>query len=139
MKSHTLCSGLLAGLLFASTVCAEIAVIVNPANSTSLSEEDINGIFLAKMKSFPNGSPAIPINQEQSAAPAKVFNDKVVKKTDQQLKAYWSKLVFTGQGTPPKEVGSDAEVIKLVTDNPNIIGYVDSSAVTGGVKVIATY
>lgn len=139
MKLHALCSGLLAGLLVASTVCAEVAIIVNPANSANLSEEDINGIFLAKMKSFPDGSPAIPINQEQSAESTKVFNEKVVKKTDQQLKAYWSKLVFTGQGTPPKEVNSDAEVIKLVTNNPNIIGYVDSGAVTGGVKVIATY
>jgi hypothetical protein len=139
MKSLALFSGLLTGMILTTSVCfAEVAVIVNPANA-AISNEDISGVFLPKMKSFPGGGSAIPVNQEQNAAVTKVFNDKVVNKTDQQLKAYWSKLVFTGQGTPPREVSSDAEVIKLVADNPNIIGYVDSAAVTGGVKVIATY
>ena len=140
MKSLTLCTGLLTGMILSTSLCmAEVVVIVNPSNSATLSDEDISGIFLAKMKSFPNGGAAIPINQQPNADPTKVFNEKVVKKTDQQLKAYWSKLVFTGQGTPPKEVASDADVIQLVADNPNTIGYVNSATVTGNVKVIATY
>jgi ABC-type phosphate transport system substrate-binding protein len=67
------------------------------------------------------------------------FEKKVLNKSASQIKAYWSKLVFTGKGTPPKEVSSDAEVINLIKSNPNLIGYVDESSVTGDVKVIATF
>lgn len=139
MKFRTLCSSLLASVLIAASCNAEVAVIVNPANDTALSTDEISGIFLAKMKSFPNGNTAIPVNQPTDSDIAQTFNEKVINKTSKQLKAYWSKLVFTGQGTPPKELGSDSEIIKLVADNPNIIGYVDSSAVTSEVKVIATF
>jgi hypothetical protein len=48
-------------------------------------------------------------------------------------------LVFTGKGTPPKVVANDAEVISLISANPNLIGYIDATAVTGTVKVIAKF
>jgi ABC-type phosphate transport system substrate-binding protein len=35
-------------------------------------------------------------------------------------------------------VGGDADVVGLVGGNPNMIGYVDASAVNDSVKVVAT-
>jgi ABC-type phosphate transport system substrate-binding protein len=67
------------------------------------------------------------------------FNDKILGKSDAQLKSHWSRLVFTGKAQPPKDVGSDAEVIGLVKSNPGMIGYVSSGAASDGVKVIATF
>lgn len=118
---------------------AEVAVIVHPSNGVALSQDDISGIFLAKVQSFPGGGGAVPIVQPNDTGPSIDFRAAVIKKTPQQLKAYWSQLVFTGQGTPPQEVTGDAEVIKLVASNPNIIGYISAGAVTGDVKVVATY
>jgi hypothetical protein len=43
-----------------------------------------------------------------------------------QAKALWSKLVFTGKATMPKEVGSSAEVKKAVAANPKAMGYIES-------------
>jgi ABC-type phosphate transport system substrate-binding protein len=45
-------------------------------------------------------------------------------------------LIFTGKGTPPKQSGSDADVKALIAKNPNMIGYIDASAVDGSVKVV---
>ena len=118
---------------------AEVAVVVNPANTVNLSAEDINGIFLAKIQSFPNGDQAVAINQASDAPVTSQFNQRVISKTPQQLKAYWAKLVFTGQGTPPKEVDNDAAVLKLVAENPNIIGYIDAAAVNSSVRVVGTF
>lgn len=126
-------------LFISNSVCAEVVVIVHPSNSSSLDSSAISRIFTGKAKSFPGGSKAIPINQAESSSATGEFNDKVLKKSSSQLKAYWSKLVFTGKGTPPKAVGNDAEVIQLVANNPNIIGYVSSSAVNDSVKVVATF
>lgn len=125
--------------LFASVAQAEVAVVVHPSNAANIDRANVARIFLGKMKSFPGAGQAIPLNQLESNASTAEFNSKVLKKSGSQLKAYWSKLVFTGKGTPPKAITSDAEVINLVSSNPNMIGYVDSSAVTADVKVIGKF
>jgi ABC-type phosphate transport system substrate-binding protein len=128
-------------LLF--TICtspqAEVAIIVNPSNNSQISESEIQRIFLGKITNFPDGELAVPINQSEQAAATDEFNTDVLKKSSSQLKVYWSKVLFTGQGTPPKVVTSDEEVVKLVSANPNLIGYIDSSMVTSSVKVIAKF
>ena len=60
----------------------------------------------------------------------------MVKKDAAQLNAYWSRLIFTGKGEPPKKVADNTDVLALVAANPNIIGYVDASAVNSTVKVL---
>ena len=118
-------------------VQAEVAVIVHPSSGVdSLSEDDVARLFLGKTKSFPNGNQAVPINQNEGSATRDKFNEAVCKKNASQYKAYWSQLVFTGKGTPPKEGGDDAAVKALVAATPNAIGYVDASAVDASVKVV---
>lgn len=121
-----------------STLCfAEVAVIVHPSVSVdSISETDIARLFLGKGKSFPNGSTAVAVNQNEGSASRATFNEAVCKKNASQYKAYWSQLVFTGKGTPPKEVGDDAAVKALIAANPTMIGYIDASLVDASVKVV---
>ena len=120
-----------------SSVYAEIAVVVNPGVAfADMTEDDISRLFLGKTKNFPNGETAIPINQDEGAASRDKFNETVVKKNASQLKAYWSQLVFTGKGTPPKDGGKDADVKKLIAANPNMIGYIDAGAVDASMKVV---
>ena len=120
-------------------VMAEISVIVNPDNGAAVSADEVKRIFLGKSKKFSDGSQAVPINLNASNAVRSTFDDAALGKTTNQTKAYWSKLVFSGKGNPPKEVDSEAEVIDLISKNPSLIGYVDSSKVTGAVKVVATF
>lgn len=126
-----------AALGVCSASFAEVAVIVHPsAGIDSLTEDDVARLFLGKAKSFPNGTQAVPVNQDEGSPVREMFNEGVTKKNASQYKAYWSQLVFTGKGTPPKDVGGNAEVKSLIAANPNMIGYVDSSAVDGSVKVV---
>jgi ABC-type phosphate transport system substrate-binding protein len=123
--------------LASSLVSAEISVIVSNNNpNTTINQTMVSKIFLGKAKSFPDGSQAVPIDQDDGAAARDAFNSTVLGKSSSQLKSYWSRLIFTGKGTPPKQSGNDAAVKQLVADNPNIIGYVDSSAVDDSVKVV---
>lgn len=124
-------------LTLSGAVFAEVAVIVHPSSSVSaLTEDDVARIFLGKSKSFPGGGQAVPFNQTEGSATRDKFNEAVCKKNASQYKAYWSQLVFTGKGTPPKDVGDDAAVKAQVASNPNGIGYVDSSLVDASVKVV---
>ncbi len=122
--------------MFSLGLRADVAIIVHPSNTSELTVSDISKIYFGKRKSFPSGEQVIAINLTEGTAVRDQFNREVLGKSDQQLKAYWSKLVFTGKGVPPNEVTKDATVISLVSSNPSMIGYVDASNVTDAVKVI---
>ncbi|MDF1642679.1 MAG: phosphate ABC transporter substrate-binding protein [Pseudomonadales bacterium] len=125
-------------LTLSTGVWAEVSVIAHPSNGASLDAKSVSKIFLGKSKKFPGGGAAVPIDQAEGSAARDEFHTNVTNKKSSQLKSYWSRIVFTGKGQPPKEVASDAEVMALVAKNPSMIGYVNSSSVNGSVKVILT-
>jgi hypothetical protein len=53
-----------------------------------------------------------------------------------QVKATWSRLVFTGKASPPKELPDAAAVKKAVAADPKAIGYIEKSEVDSTVKVL---
>jgi ABC-type phosphate transport system substrate-binding protein len=120
-----------------SVAFAEISVIVSNSNPNSaIDQTTVSKIFLGKTKSFPDGSQALPVDQDEGRKTREIFNTSILGKSDSQLKSYWSRLIFTGKGTPPKQSGTGMEIKTLVANNPNIIGYIDSSAVDDTVKVV---
>lgn len=118
---------------------AEISVIVNSANADQINAKLIKRIYLGKIKAFPNGKKIKVLTLKDDAAETEIFRQSALKKSNSQFKSYWSKLAFTGKGTPPTEVANAAEMINAVKANASAIGFIDSSAVTGDVKVIATF
>jgi ABC-type phosphate transport system substrate-binding protein len=119
---------------------AEVAVIVNSSNANAtMSNSDISRIFLGKSSKFPDGSAASAIDQNAGNATRQEFNDKVLGKSESQLKSYWSRLIFTGKGSPPKQLGDDAAVKAAVAADANAIGFIDSASVDGSVKVVGKF
>ena len=55
-----------------------------------------------------------------------------------QVKAVWSRLVFSGKAQPPKEHADAAAVKKAVAADPKAIGYIDKAALDGTVKAALT-
>lgn len=130
---------LLAATLSVSSAWADISVVVNPANTNAVSADDLNRLFLGRASSFADGSKATPLNMAEGQAARDEFDNKVLSRSSAQLKAYWSKLVFTGKGTPPKELADDAAVKAAVAADSTAIGYISSASVDGSVKVVATF
>lgn len=122
----------------ACTAIAEVVVIVHPSNPAALDSKSVKRIYLGKSNSFPSGNEAIPINQSADSQTRQSFDSDVLGRSTSQISAYWSKLVFTGKGIPPKEVADDNAVISLVANNKDAIGYIDSASVNDSVKVITT-
>ena len=126
-------------LVVSSASLAEISVIVNPANSDALDEKTIKRIYLGKIKAFANGDKITVLTLTDDAPETELFRQSALNKSNSQFKSYWSKLAFTGKGTPPTEVANSADMINAIKSGTASIGFVDSSAVTGDVKVIATF
>ncbi len=124
---------------YCSLAFPDIVVIVNPASGVnSLSLGEAKKIFLIKKKNFPNGEKAKPVEQAEGSATRDIFNNKVLKKNNLQYKAYWSKIIFSGKGIPPKSMADDATVKTFVAATIGAIGYVDSGLVDSSVKVVLT-
>ena len=121
----------LAALGAAVPAMAEVVVVVNPkAAEASMTKEQVAQFFLGKSTAM------TPIDQADASPVRAEFYKKVADKDAAQAKALWSKLVFTGKATMPKEVADNAAVKAAVAANPKAIGYIDKSAVDGSVKVV---
>jgi len=130
--------GTLTGVILSCNLFADVAIIVHPSNGNSFEHEDIQRIFLDKDAFYPDGSEVVVVGQE-SGVLVDEFNDKVLERDKAQLRAYWAKLMFTGKGFPPKPLADDTAVISAVAGSAKTIGFVNKSAVTDAVKVVATF
>jgi ABC-type phosphate transport system substrate-binding protein len=117
----------------APVLATEIVVIVNPKNpATRMFSEQAAQFFLGKSSLF------TPIEHSDGSPLRNEFDQKVLNKDSTQVKAIWSKLVFTGKASAPKEFGSSADVKKAVAADVSAIGYIEKSQVDDSVKVILT-
>jgi ABC-type phosphate transport system substrate-binding protein len=116
---------------------ADVVVVVSSACAVStLSKEQVMDIFLGKTTRFPDGAPAVPIDQVEGASARDEFYARFANKSPAQVKAHWTKIIFTGRGQPPKSVPNSVEVRKLIAVNPRAISYMERSAVDSTVKVL---
>lgn len=132
----------LAGLTLAAlswTAMAQDVVPVVGARSpiASLDAAQVADIFLGKTSRFPDGSIALPVDQGEESPLREKFYAQFAGKSPAQVKAYWSKIIFTGRGQPPRQAADSTEVKRIVSDNPHAIGYIDASQVDSSVRVLA--
>tara|TARA_B100000446_G_scaffold95211_1_gene89409 strand:+ start:59756 stop:60169 length:414 start_codon:yes stop_codon:yes gene_type:complete len=121
----------------ATDTCArEIAVIVNKDVSVKVSNDQIVQIFMGRLKKLDDGSKVVPIGRNEKSDIYLIFNRKVLNRSNKQIKAYWSRMIFTGRDVPPRAIETDADVLDLVAKNPNLIGYIEASQINDSVKVI---
>ena len=132
-----LSAALVTGVLCQGASAAELVVIVSSRSAvTSLRQEQVADIFLGQISSFPGGAELVALDQIIGAPERDQFYSKVTSKTRPLVKAYWTKMIFTGRGQPPKEVASSAAIRKMVADNPSLIGYIDKSDLDASVKAV---
>jgi ABC-type phosphate transport system substrate-binding protein len=133
-----ICSAL--GVAIAFGLCATarsdvVAVVSAKSTITVLNKSQAADIFLGKVTRFPGGSAATPIDQEGRLI-REQFYAMLVDQSPAQIKAYWSKIIFTGRGRPPQEVADSVEMKKMLAVNPGAIGYLDSHDVDATVRVL---
>jgi ABC-type phosphate transport system substrate-binding protein len=124
-----------AGLTFTSALQqarADVVVIVSAQSTTTVTANEISRVYLGDSNTM------TPVDIANPSRARREFYTKVVGKDESQVKARWSRLVFTGKGSAPKELPSGEEVVKAVAADPHAIGYVDRSFLNITVKTILT-
>ena len=111
---------------------AQYVVIVNAQSSLSnISAADLSKLFQKKARRLPDGSDAVPLDQDKNSSVREAFSQAVHGRGVAQIEAYWQQQIFAGKDVPPDTRASDADVIAFVGSTPGAIGYVSSSATLG--------
>src|SRR5690348_6610914 len=75
-----------------------VAVVSAKSPVSALNSEQVADIFLGKTGRFPDGTQAIPIDQHEDSPLRERFYSQFTGKSPAQVKAHWSKIIFTGRG-----------------------------------------
>jgi TonB family protein len=114
-----------------------VKVIANSSvKADTISEAELKRVFLEERISLPDGTHVEPVLMKEGAV-EKAFLQKYLGVTEDDLQIYYRTLLFTGRGSIPKILESDAEVVAYVARTRGAIGYVSASASAVGVKTLA--
>ena len=121
----------LLGLLFSlavSSVSAEVVVVVSAQNPNErLSRAQLTDIYLGRLNRFPNGDAVTPLDQREGSAAYRTFYRDYLGQAPAQIKAHWSRLIFTGRGQPPRSVADDSAMADAVAASPEALCYLDAT------------
>ena len=110
-------------LLLSTHAIAEIVVIGNLQNSQQqLTVLQVQDIFMGRTRAFPGGKPAYPFDQTNLRAE---FYLQLTHRPIAQIDAYWARLMFSGQTSPPTKLSDDQKVISIVQHHESAIGYIN--------------
>lgn len=126
-------------LFHASVSLAEIAVVV-PVDSPiqELTKQQVSNLFLSRTNRLADGKKAVLIETRNQKL-RQEFYSQISNKTPGQLKSYWTTMIFTGKGRPPKSFASKQEVIDFMKHNTATVTYLDSSEITSDMKVVLRF
>jgi hypothetical protein len=119
-----------AAVTLASVANAGDVVVVMAAGASVPSKDVIANVYLGRSTELK------PMDLPESNPARQYFYKKATDRDAAQVKAVWSRITFTGQGKPPKELADAAAVKKAVAADPKAIGYILKSDLDNTVKVI---
>jgi len=90
-------------------------------------------MFLGKIGKWPDGQRILPVYNTKDHA-HKEFSRIMLNKSAAQLKTYWRKRLFSGQGMMPFMADNSAEVVAYLAEHPNAISYLPLDAVVEPLK-----
>ncbi|THF65369.1 hypothetical protein [Pseudothauera rhizosphaerae] len=126
----------LAGLLLCAAAHAEFVLVGHPDGPLdSLSREQADQLYMGRRNTLPDGTPVQLI--DLPAGPARDrFYLLLTGKNPAQVRAWWSRQVFSGRALPPREAADADEVRRRVADVPAAIGYLPADEAADGLKIL---
>ncbi len=120
----------------ADPVLGDVVVVVAAGTPVeSLDKRDLEDIFLGRTSTFPDGRPAMPVDLREGTPAREAFYRVFLGQSPAKMKAHWSKIVFTGRGSPPREVSS-AAARELIAGDGRAIGYLERALADSSVKIV---
>ena len=129
----------LAGLAAFSTglVRAQVVVIANSSvTAESISKAELRGVFTGASTKLKDGSHVKPVLLKEGSTHAD-FVSSDLSMSVASLLVIGRGQVFSGQGTMPRTLDNESDVVAYVARTPGAVGYVSKATPREGVHEIA--
>ena len=114
-------------MLAAPAVRAEI-VLVTAMDSAieALSRDEAEQLYLGRRATL-SARGALILLDLPSGPVRDQFYRLLTGKNPSQIRAYWSRMVFTGRALPPTESANVSDAHRILLENPNAIAYLPAT------------
>ena len=123
---------------------ADYYVVVNEANGFNGSEDEakalIRRLYLKNTKNWPGGETAVPFARKGTSDAQMALLQTILNMSDAEHVQHWARLKQTTGDTPPRAVGSNSILLRLIKREPGAIGVMEASGPEpDGVKVLLKF
>jgi len=115
---------------------APIVIVAGAASAISeLSKEQAEQLYLGRASTLRDGT-AVSLADLPPGPTRDRFYARLTGKNPSQIRAHWSRMVFTGRALPPREVTDTEQLRSLLAANPDLIGYLPATAADDRLKIL---
>jgi ABC-type phosphate transport system substrate-binding protein len=123
-------------MCLACQVSADWLVVVGTDSPIdSLSEKQVADIFLSRTRYIEPVGYVTPLEIDNEADRYDFYH-RISNKTPSQVNSYWTAMIFTGKGRPPKTVSNRQQLLEELRHDPGAISFVDDSQLSPELKVV---
>ena len=122
------------------TVCQSVVAVEIVANPDvpmkQLTRNELQAIFTMRLRAWSNGVPIRVFVLADSAPLHAEFAKEKLSIFPYVLRNYWDRMVFSGTGQFPTELGSPNEMRERIADTPGSIGYLPVELIDPRVRAL---
>ncbi|MFS1703745.1 hypothetical protein FJ444_12545 [Aestuariibacter sp. GS-14] len=114
-----------------------IAVVVPQKSEISeLTKKQVIDIFMGRFDLLESGQRIKPVDYNNGYEFREQFYRALLDKSERQVAAYWSRLLFSGRAKPPIQVPSVQNSIEELSSDASMITYIPITMVSEEMKIV---
>lgn len=114
---------ILLAMTLAATAQAQVAVVANPSvKDEKVDSRTLLDIYTGDIKTWSGGEPIVLVDLKEKTA-AKIAFYRFLGMSLSRMKSIWMKNMLAGEGSPPKSIESEEQLLQHVASTPGAIGY----------------
>lgn len=115
----------------------ELVVVVSQASPVQqLSRAAVSALYLGNLGTHEADHDLKPLDLQDGDVRDDFYN-QLLGRSRNQMRAYWSRMVFTGKGKPPRAYAAN-EVRQALQANPALIAYLPRSQLDATLRPLLT-
>lgn len=101
-----------------------------------LSRSEVINIYMGRQKKLGGSDTALPLDLGGINPTKKAFYMQLLDKQLPEINSYWARLMFSGLGSPPRQLDSVEDIIQTIRNNIGAIGYLPYTEITDDLRVV---
>ncbi len=103
-------------------------VVVNPEIPLeNLNRGDIINIYMGRDRRLTSEYIALPLDIDSDFQEKAEFYKKLIKRDLPEVNSYWTRVMFSGDASPPRQIDNFENIRELIKNNKGAIAYLPKS------------